>query len=324
MRTASIGLRSPGDPVLARRRRHADRLDTARRAGRRRDRRRRHHRLQCGPHPRAGRDSRPSARGARHRGRGERPERRVRAPRNGSAVDVAVETVGLERATALWRWTEDEIEALKGLAGDTFRQIGSLRLAVETRSVTSSAPSTMPWWPPGSRSSGSTSPTRRSRAGSWRGCSIHPTARSSRRAGAKAGGPRRGRGCGDRRASAGRVRRGARGPGRDSRDGWVSQRSARRDRGTRDPDARSGDRHGADPRALVRDAPLRPPRVRLLAPDAGWAHHRGRLPRRAAGRGVHRGRADDRAGAGGSGEIRHGSWGASSASTTAGRGSSGW
>ncbi len=45
--------------------------------------------------------------------------------------DVAVETVGLERAVALWRWTEDEIEALKGLAGDAFRQIGSLRLAVD-------------------------------------------------------------------------------------------------------------------------------------------------------------------------------------------------
>ena len=31
----------------------------------------------------------------------------------------------------IWRWTEAEIEALKPLAGDAFRQIGSLRLAVD-------------------------------------------------------------------------------------------------------------------------------------------------------------------------------------------------
>lgn len=45
--------------------------------------------------------------------------------------DVVVETVGRERAATLWRWTEDEIEALVGLADDAFRQLGSLRLAVD-------------------------------------------------------------------------------------------------------------------------------------------------------------------------------------------------
>lgn len=45
--------------------------------------------------------------------------------------DVIVQSVGREVAARLWRWTEDEIEVLKGLAGDAFRQIGSLRLAVD-------------------------------------------------------------------------------------------------------------------------------------------------------------------------------------------------
>lgn len=45
--------------------------------------------------------------------------------------DVIVQSVGREVAARLWRWTEDEIEVLKRLAGDAFRQIGSLRLAVD-------------------------------------------------------------------------------------------------------------------------------------------------------------------------------------------------
>lgn len=45
--------------------------------------------------------------------------------------DVIVESVGRERAAALWRWTEAEIEELAALAGDSFRQVGSLRLAVD-------------------------------------------------------------------------------------------------------------------------------------------------------------------------------------------------
>lgn len=45
--------------------------------------------------------------------------------------DVMVDSIGRESASAIWRWTEAEIEALKPLAGDAFRQIGSLRLAVD-------------------------------------------------------------------------------------------------------------------------------------------------------------------------------------------------
>jgi glycine/D-amino acid oxidase-like deaminating enzyme len=45
--------------------------------------------------------------------------------------DVAAETVGEEVALRVWRWTEAEIEDLKRLADGTFRQVGSLRLAVD-------------------------------------------------------------------------------------------------------------------------------------------------------------------------------------------------
>ncbi|HEX5582090.1 FAD-dependent oxidoreductase [Gaiella sp.] len=44
--------------------------------------------------------------------------------------DEVVASVGRERALALWRWTESEIDALEELAGDAFRRVGSLRLAV--------------------------------------------------------------------------------------------------------------------------------------------------------------------------------------------------
>ncbi len=39
--------------------------------------------------------------------------------------------LGDERTAALWRWTENEISVLAGLAGDAFRQTGSLRLAAD-------------------------------------------------------------------------------------------------------------------------------------------------------------------------------------------------
>lgn len=45
--------------------------------------------------------------------------------------DVMVSSLGRERAAELWRWTEDEIAELVPLAGDAFRQLGSLRLAVD-------------------------------------------------------------------------------------------------------------------------------------------------------------------------------------------------
>ncbi len=45
--------------------------------------------------------------------------------------DVVAESVGRETAARIWRWTEREIDAVKGLAGDSFRQVGSLRVAVD-------------------------------------------------------------------------------------------------------------------------------------------------------------------------------------------------
>ncbi|GIU95406.1 MAG: FAD-dependent oxidoreductase [Gaiellaceae bacterium] len=54
------------------------------------------------------------------------------ALRGGAApYPVLRESIGAERARALWRWTESELEALAALAGDAFRQTGSLRLAVD-------------------------------------------------------------------------------------------------------------------------------------------------------------------------------------------------
>ena len=48
-----------------------------------------------------------------------------------ASYDVVADSAGRDVAQAIWRWTEAEIEALKPLAGDAFRQIGSLRLAVD-------------------------------------------------------------------------------------------------------------------------------------------------------------------------------------------------
>jgi glycine/D-amino acid oxidase-like deaminating enzyme len=45
--------------------------------------------------------------------------------------DEVVASVGRERALELWRWTEAEIDAIEGLAGDAFRRVGSLRLAAD-------------------------------------------------------------------------------------------------------------------------------------------------------------------------------------------------
>ena len=45
--------------------------------------------------------------------------------------DEVVASVGRERALALWQWTESELRAMKGLAGDAFRPLGSFRLAVD-------------------------------------------------------------------------------------------------------------------------------------------------------------------------------------------------
>jgi gamma-glutamylputrescine oxidase len=45
--------------------------------------------------------------------------------------DQVVASFGRERALALWQWTENELEAMGRLAGDAFRHLGSLRLAVD-------------------------------------------------------------------------------------------------------------------------------------------------------------------------------------------------
>jgi glycine/D-amino acid oxidase-like deaminating enzyme len=45
--------------------------------------------------------------------------------------DVLIETVGRERAGALWRQTEDALDRVAETAGDAFRRTGSLRLAVD-------------------------------------------------------------------------------------------------------------------------------------------------------------------------------------------------
>jgi glycine/D-amino acid oxidase-like deaminating enzyme len=45
--------------------------------------------------------------------------------------DVIAGSIGRERAAALWRWTEEAIQELRGRAGDAFRPTGSLRLAAD-------------------------------------------------------------------------------------------------------------------------------------------------------------------------------------------------
>lgn len=45
--------------------------------------------------------------------------------------DVTAESVGEERALAIWRWTEQALDRMEALAGDAFRRTGSLRLAVD-------------------------------------------------------------------------------------------------------------------------------------------------------------------------------------------------
>ncbi|HLE98719.1 MAG TPA: FAD-dependent oxidoreductase [Gaiellaceae bacterium] len=54
------------------------------------------------------------------------------ALRGGSApFPVLSESIGRERAVALWRWTEHELSELADVAGDAFRPSGSLRVAVD-------------------------------------------------------------------------------------------------------------------------------------------------------------------------------------------------
>ena len=48
-----------------------------------------------------------------------------------ASYDEVVGLLGRDRALALWRWTEGELDAMGALAGDAFRKVGSLRLAVD-------------------------------------------------------------------------------------------------------------------------------------------------------------------------------------------------
>ena len=48
-----------------------------------------------------------------------------------AAFDVTAESVGEERARELMAWTERAIDTIESLAGDSFRRVGSLRLAVD-------------------------------------------------------------------------------------------------------------------------------------------------------------------------------------------------
>jgi gamma-glutamylputrescine oxidase len=54
------------------------------------------------------------------------------ALRGGAApYPVLAESIGDDATAALWRWTEDELVVLAGLAGEAFRRTGSLRLAAD-------------------------------------------------------------------------------------------------------------------------------------------------------------------------------------------------
>ena len=48
-----------------------------------------------------------------------------------SRYDVARETYGREQALAYWRWTEEALDRLETLAGDSLRRVGSYRLAAD-------------------------------------------------------------------------------------------------------------------------------------------------------------------------------------------------
>src|SRR6476659_9359905 len=48
-----------------------------------------------------------------------------------AALDVTAEFVGEETARELMAWTERAIDTIESLAGDSFRRVGSLRIAVD-------------------------------------------------------------------------------------------------------------------------------------------------------------------------------------------------
>ena len=97
--------------------------------------------------------------------------------------DQVVADLGRERALTLWRWTEEELDAMAGLAGGSFRRLGSLRLAADAEEREELRDRSRRSGPTASRRSGSTLP-----AGCWPDASPPPsatrrTARYSPRAG---------------------------------------------------------------------------------------------------------------------------------------------
>ena len=284
---ASYWLSEPATPRLRDRRR-----------SRSRDRRRRRHRLRCGAPACPG--------GQRVRLNDAREVAEGASGRNGgfalrgmpAAFDVTTESVGEETARAMMAWTERAIDTIESLAGDAFRRVGSLRLAVdeEERDELRAEYEALV-------AAGFEAEWIETLRASARG-PVHGRAapRARRRAaagalGASARGPRC-RGWGrDSRAHARRVPRRVRRSHRRRLHRRLPERPPRRDRGADHPDARPGDRDGAGPGAPLRDAALRTARLRLLAPGRGRAHRRGRLPGRVVRLRVHRRRAPHRAGA---------------------------
>ena len=222
------------------------------------------------------------------------------------AYDSAREWLGHDAAADYWRLTEAYVDRMAELGGDAVRRTGSLRLAGDDERDELRAEYEA------LREDGFAAEWRdelpEPLAGRFPGALFHPDdavlqpARLVRRlalAAAEAGveirehAPRRGSGR-------------ARGRDRSRRHRRLPERLARRARGPDHPDARSDDRDRAAARAPVPDAALRPPRLRLLAPERGGPADRRRLPRRRHGLRVHGRGGDDGADPGRAGRLRRG------------------
>ena len=223
------------------------------------------------------------------------------------AYDVAREWMGADAARSYWRWTEDALARMLELGGDAFEPVGSLRLAADEEErdeirreydalVEDGFAAEWRDELPGGSGSGSRLPS-----------STPATPRCSRRGGC-GGWP-----CSPRRQ----------GPTSASTTGWTSLDALDADRvvvatdgypsgllgeleGLDHPDPRPDDRDRATRRARLRVPALRPPRLRLLAADAGRPRPRRRLPRLRARHRVHGRRDDDRADPGGARAVRRG------------------
>ena len=196
-------------------------------------------------------------------------------------IDVTAASVGEETAREMIVWTERAIDTIEALAGDAFRRVGSLRIAVDDEErdelfaeyeALVAAGFAAEW----------VEESRLPLAGRFTAALRHPPdgvlqpARWVRRLAASVAAE----GVEIRRARACPVDRGARRRHRHRLHGRLSERTARSDRGADHPDPRAGYRHRADPGPPLRGATLRAPRIRLLASGGGRPHRRGRLPGR--------------------------------------------